>query len=162
MNNDFPVLDGIAPSWADVIVRATPKGGTMVETHLIKSINSSVKVDVGMIKSGGRPFKTTTGEESSEASWTLYHEGAIQLLRGLVALAPQRGSQYLISLVHFDIQIQWTPRGSVEVFERLIQGCRVVGNSLQAAEGTDATAVELALNPKKVVDMIDGKEVVLL
>lgn len=161
-NNEYPVLNGIAPSWADVVVRISPEGGPLIDMKDIKSINTGVTVEVGEKRAGGRLMKRTTGSESSEASMTLYREGFQTLLRQLKDLAPRRGSQALVSLVHFQIDLQFTPPGSVDVFQTIVQGCRLMGRSLNSAEGTDADVVEVALNPMKVIDVIDGVEVVML
>lgn len=161
-NNDYPVLDGISPSWADVIVRASPAGAPLLDVKDIAALNTNASVDVGQQKAGGRVMKRTTGESSFEASWTLYHDGYVKFIRGIKSLMPRRGNQRLITLVHFGIQIQWTPPGSVEIFERRIKGARILGSALNGAEGTDANKIEMSLSPIQIVDMIDGEEVVIL
>lgn len=161
-NNDFPVLDGVAPSWADVIVRLATTGGDLLEMKDISAINSGRTLEVGVAKRGGRDHKRTTGALSQEASLTLYREGYQKLLRGLKAAAPVRGNQRILSLVHFHIQFQHTPPGSVEIFERRIKGCRVTTDALNSAEGTDADTVEVGLSVIEIADVIDGEEVVLL
>lgn len=165
MNNEFPVLDGVAPSWADVIVKASPTAsGSLIDVKDIQSINTGTTVEFGEVRgaSGGRVRKRTTGSVSQEASWVLYREGYQQLLRALKDLAPKRGNQRAISLVHFNIQVQHTPPGSTEIFEYRIKGCRIAGRNLNGAEGVDADVVEVALNPIEIADMIDGEEVVML
>jgi hypothetical protein len=163
-NNDYPVLDGIAPSWADIIVKATPNGAALIEMKDISAINSGVTVEVGEQKAGGRVMKTTTGEVSYEASITFYREGYQKFLRGLAAAsdAGSRGDQSLYSLAHFNVQVQHTPPGSTEIYEYRLKGCRALGRSLNGAEGTDADTVEVTLHVKEIVDVIDGKEQVAL
>ena len=161
-NNDYPVYNGIAPSWADVIVRVSPDGAPLIDVKDITAINTGSKVEVGEARAGGRVMKRTTGSKSDTATMTLLREGYQKLVRGLKDLAPQRGNQRLISLVHFGIQIQHTPPGSDEVFEVRLKGCRLLGRDLNGAEGTDADTVEVELNPLEIVDVIDGEEVVLL
>lgn len=162
-NNEYPTLDGIAPSWADVKVRGN-SGGTLIEMVDIAAVNTGVTVEVGeqVGASGGRKLKTTTGKETPEASITLYRSGFQNFLRALKARAPLRGNQRLISLVHFDIQFMHTPPGSDEIFEVRIMGCRVVGRTMNDAEGTEAQKVEVPLNVKYIADMIDDEEVVML
>ena len=161
-NNDFPILDGIAPSWADIIVKATPYEGALLEMKDIAAINSASSVEVGEQRGGGRVMRRTTGDLSDEASWTLYRTGYQALIRNLASVAPTRGAQKLISLVHFDIQVQHTPPGSVEIYEYHIRGCRITGRTLNGAEGTDADQVEVPLSALQIVDIVDGEEVVLL
>ena len=89
MNNDYPILNGVAPSWADIIVRATPEGGALLDVKDIAAINTSCTVEVGEQRgaSGGRVIRRTTGSVSYEASMTLYRSGYQKLLRNLVAAA---------------------------------------------------------------------------
>jgi hypothetical protein len=165
-NNDYPVLDGIAPSWADIILKVAAPGAPVLESKHFKSINTGRTVEVGEQRAGGRVMKRTTGSGKSEASATLYREGAQILWRVLVASAKAqgyvRGNQVIIGMVHFGLQIQHTPPGSVEIFCRRLKGCRVLTDALNGAEGTEADVVDLGLNPIEIADVIDGEEVVLL
>lgn len=164
MNNDFPVLDGIVPSWADIIVRATPSGGPLISIAGIKSIETDVTVTVSEQRgaSGGRVMARTTGAVAYTAKATLYRSGYDELIEKLGALAPTRGKQQLISLVHFGITVQHTPPGSSKIFECRIKGCRLLGRNLASAEGTDAQTVDVVLNPLEIVDIKNGKEVAWL
>lgn len=161
-NNDYPVYNGIAPSWADVIVRLTGTDVPLLEAKDIVSLDDSSTVEVGETNAGGRVMKTTTGKGKNEASFKLYREGHNRLLRGLLSAAPARGSQKILSLVHFDVEIQFTPPGSDEIFLKRWKGCRVVGDAESGAEGTDAQQVDVTLHVKEIVRVIDGVEVVLL
>ena len=168
MNNDYPILNGIAPSWADIIVRCTPEGAPLIDVKDIASINTSSSVEVGEQRgaSGGRVMRRTTGAVSYEASMSLYRSGYQKFIRALAAAAESigqlRGNQRAIATVHFDIQIQHTPINDVEIYERILRGCRCLGSAVNGAEGTDADQVEVTLNPLEIVDIIDGKEVVWL
>lgn len=163
VSNDFPVLDGIAPSWADITVKMMGSNITLLDMRDIAAINSSRTLEVGEQRSpSGLVIKFTTGAASHEASWTLYRSGFQKMLRRLLAAAPRRGNQALISLVHFDIEIQHTPPGDTEIYMRRLKGLRVGGDTLNGAEGTDADKVEVPLKVKQIADVIDGVEVVLL
>ncbi len=162
IQNDYPVLNGIAPSWADVGVSITPNGAAIIQTKQIKSLNSSRKVDVGVQKQGGRVFKRTTGESSQEGTMVLYRDGYDELIREFVKIAPKRGNEYLISLVYFTVQVLHTPPGSVKIYERIWEGVRIIGDTMNGAEGTDADEVEVPVSIVQIADMIDGKKVVLL
>lgn len=160
----YPSLDGIEPSWADIAVTATVSGGDLLDMADISGIKWSRKVEVGMRKgtSGGRVMARTTGEGSQEASMTLYRSGLRNLIKSLVKNAPTRGNQVLISLVSFDIMIQHTPPGEVEIYQTKIKGCRYLGDSDDMKEGNEADKIEVTLNPIEIVQIIDGQEVVLL
>lgn len=158
-NFDYPVLDGIAPSWADIQVRAKPDGGDLIKMGDIAAINCGWTVEVGMQKEGGRVINRTRGDYSAQASWTLYASGYQKLLRALKAQAPLRGNQRLISLVHFLIHVQWTPPGSDDILEYKIKSCRMLGRTIDSAEGTAAQQIEVPLSTIEVVDIIDGEEI---
>ncbi len=164
LNNEFPILDGIAPSWADIIVRGSADGAPLLEMKDIAAIDTGSTVEIGEQRgaSGGRVIRRTTGAASYEASWTLYRSGWQKLLRAWMALAPARGNQRAISLVHFNIQVFHTPPGDTEIYEYRIKGCRIAGRTLNAAEGTEAQQVEVPLNPIEIADVIDNVEVVML
>lgn len=160
---DFPVLDGIAPSWADITVKMSGSNVALLDMRDIAAINTGRSVEVGEQKSpSGQVIKHTTGAPSQTASWTLYRSGFQKMLRALMAAAPRRGNQALVSLVHFNIEIQHTPPGDVEIYMRRIKGVRVNSDALNGAEGTDADKVEVGLVCKQIVDVIDSIEVVLL
>ncbi len=168
VNNDYPVYDGIAPSWADFKCVITGTTITLLETKDVAAVNTSRSVEVGEKRgaSGGRVMSRTTGASSQEASFTLYYDGYLRMLETLMAQAIARnfvrGNEVLISLVHFDFQMLHTPPGSTRIFDRRVKGARVIGDSLNPAEGTEATKVEVPLSVIKIADMINGKELVLL
>src|ERR1044071_8644261 len=118
-----PLLDGVAPSWADISVRISPSAGgggvagavigavanavvgNLLELGDIKAINTGTSVDLGEQREGGRVIKRTRGSVSYEASMTLYASGWQKLVKGLLAVAPRRGSQVLVSLVNFTVNV---------------------------------------------------------
>lgn len=163
VNQEFPVLDGICPSFADISVRITPIGAPLIEMKDIKSIDSGSSVEVGeQLSAAGQVMKTTTGKPKHEASMVLYYSGFVKLLDGLALVAPSRGNEKLVSLVHFGMILIWTPPGSTDVFERRLKGVRFVGEKVGAAEGVDAQTVDVALHVKKIVNMRNGVEITLL
>lgn len=163
-NQEYPVLDGNAVSWADIVVKSEIFDGPLVDVKDIAALNTSGTVEIGEQRgaSGGRVTRRTTGQVSYEASMTLYASGWQTMLANLSSVAPDRGNQKVISLVHFNLQVQWTPEGATEIQEKIIKGCRVTGVTRNGAEGTDADQVEVALNPIEIVDVIDGVEHVML
>jgi hypothetical protein len=164
INQQYPILNGIAPSWADVQIQCAVYDGALLEMVDIQAINTSVTVELGTQRgaSGGRVMRRTVGQVDQEASMTLYRSGFQTLMRNLASVAPARGNERLWSLVHFDIQYQYSPPGSVEIFERKILGCRIIGNTMNDTEGSDAQQVEVPLSCIKIVDVIDGVELVAL
>lgn len=168
MNNLYPTHNGVATSWADVIATATPDGGSIINVEDVAAISTSRSVEVGEQRglSGGRVMRRTTGAVSYEMSITFYRSGYQKFLRELAtaakALGLVRGNQVAISLVHFGFQIQHTPLGSDEIYDRRCKGCRFLGDTLDLSEGTDADQIEVPFSVSEIVDVIDGEEVVLL
>lgn len=168
MNNEYPVYNGVSPSFCDIKVAVTATGAPLLRMQGIKSINTSVSGEVGEQRgaSGGRVMKRTTGQVSYEASMTLYRDAFNEFLDNLAIAAQSlgyvRGNQVLVSLVHFGIQIQHTLPGVQDTFEHRIKGCRYLGRDLNGAEGTDPDTVDVKLSPLEIVDMRGGKEIVLL
>jgi hypothetical protein len=162
-NNQYPVLDGIAPSWSDIKCTLAASGLPLLEMWDLKAVNTGRTVEVGSQLSGGRVKKRTTGALTQEASITVYRDQFSKFCAALAKAAPKvRGDYYAISLVHFGFVIQHTPPGSSEIFERRLTGCRVLTDALNGAEGTDADSVEVGLSVMEIVDIIDGKKIVLL
>jgi hypothetical protein len=168
LNQEFPILDGVTPSWTDIICRATPAGGALIQVQDIQAIDTAVSMEIGEQKgaSGGRVLKRTTGSAKFEASMILYYSGYVKLLRELAKVAAAkgfvRGNQVGYSLVHFGIEVQFSVPNDSEIYQYRIKGCRLTGRSIKVKESIDAQLVECSLNPLEIVDVIDGKEVVPL
>lgn len=164
VNQAYPSLNDIEPSWADIATTFTISGGDLIEMADIASLKWSRKVEVGERRgtSGGRVMARTTGQGSQEASASLYRSGLRRLIRGLMKQAPSRGNQKLISIVSFDILIHHTPPGETDIYTTKIKGCRFLGDADDMKEGNDADKIEVTLNPIEIANIIDGVEVVLL
>lgn len=163
-SNEFPIFDGIAPSWADLQIKVKGKSTPLLDMRDVKEIKTGSTIEVGEQRSVGSGIliKRTTGSKKDEASWVLYHSGWMKLLRNLKSMAPLRRGKRALSLVHFDVQYLWTPPGDVDIFETRMKGCRIIGRNLDGAEGVDATTLEIPLSPIEIADFLDGEEVVLL
>jgi hypothetical protein len=161
-NNDFPVLDGISPSWADIIMKMAAPGAPVFECKDIKAVNTGVSIEVGEHRRGGRLYKRTTGSSKSDGSITVYRDAWDQWLENIGSLMPTRGNQRIYGLVHFGLQIQHTPPGSVKIFERRLKGCRIMGSTFNGSEGIDADVIEIPLSIVEIADVIGGVEYVIL
>jgi len=161
-NNDYPTYNGIAPSWADTIIRFTPDGAPVLDSKDVKGINTNTTLEVGEQRAGGRVMQFTAGSGSNEGSVTFYRNGYQRFLRALKDLAPTRGTYKILRYVRFDVVYQYTPFGADEIYERRLLGCFVSGSAINGAEGTDASEVEVPLKVAEIVDVVDGDEVVLL
>lgn len=159
---DFPVINGITPSWADILVSVSPESAPILELGDIKAINTDVTVELGEQRSGGRVVKRTTGSVSYDLSMTLYRTGYQKLLRALAAVAPSQGNKKRVSLVHFGLEIQHTPPNDSEIYVIRCKGVRYLGRAANDTEGTDPNEVEVKLSAIEIVDVIDGEEIVAL
>ncbi len=160
----FPTVNEITPSWSDIGITINVDVGQTLETIDYQGVKFASKVEVGAQRgtSGGRVMKRTQGSKTDEASLTMYKSGLRALQKALAEVAPKRGNQVLVSLVTFDVLVQWTPVGETEIYTTKIKGCRLLERSEDAKEGNDAAIVEVGLNPMEIVDVIDGQEVMLL
>jgi len=164
INNAFTIFDGIVPSWADLRVSLTPDGASLLDTRDVAEINTNTIVTVGQQGgvTGGRLLARTTGEKKDEASWTLYHSGYQKIIRAFKEIAPQRGNQRIVGLVHFHVQYLWSPPTGTDIFETQLRGVRMLGRELNSAEGPDPNKVKVPLSVAEIVDVVDGEEIVFL
>jgi hypothetical protein len=166
-NNEYPLFDGFAPSWADFTLKIQPIGVALVTARDVKSLNSGATVEVGTQMAGGRPRQSTVGSISFEASMTLYLSGAVQFERALkeAALASgyvRDGGVAQLSLVQFQIDYLFTPPAAVSIIERRLKGVRLLSEIEAPAEGTDATTVDYKLYVTERVKLVDGVQCALL
>jgi hypothetical protein len=149
MPQEYPTLNGVAPSWADQDgTKFNIYNGATIQTADLSAINWSETLELGTVKgvSGGAKRKRTSGEYDCEGSITFYVQGwdilsaalAAQSTRGRVGDAP------------FDVIQTWTllPDSSVRLLK--LVSCRVVGVSFAPAEGPDPLTVEVSLNIMEV------------
>jgi hypothetical protein len=166
VSQEYPSLNDVAPSWADIKTIVNISGGQTVVDIDYKSIKWSSKVERGEQAgaSGGRVMKRTTGSVKDEGSCEYYKSGLRKLLKAIVGSTGiyTRGNQQLISLVSFDILIQHSVPGDDEIYEEVMRGCRLSSFESSMAEGNDAEIVPMDLAPMYCAWLIGGKEVVLL
>ncbi len=164
INQDFPVLDGIAPSWADLSINFKGANSPKLEMKDLASVESTAKIEIGKLRglSGGKVTRTTTGASDYEGKLGLYQSGFVGLLDNLSGSMQRRGELYVYGTVFFDIQQFWTPFGTDEIFEKQINGCRILGDTLASAEGTDAQQVDLPMYVGEVIYVYRGKKFVAL
>lgn len=164
INQAFPILNGVSPSWADMSFKAIPSGVAIFDMSDVAAVSHGTTIEKGEQRglSGGRVIKRTTGSQSHEGSITFYRDGFQKALTNLAALAPLRGNQRAMGLVAFDAIIQHTPHNSVDIYEVRWKGVYFLGDSMSHAEGTDADKVEVALSIGERVHMINGVEITWL
>lgn len=156
----YPTLNEFEPAWCDVRIPIALYDGPVVETEDIAAIKWSDKVIVGAVKgTSGRKRKRTRGDLEGEASITFYLSGWKKMKAAFRVVAPKRDGKSQISLVAFDIPIQFTPPGSTDIFEILVRGGRVIGRSFDGKEGPEAQQIEIPLD---IVEVEEDGDIVLI
>lgn len=164
INQDFPIYDGVAPSWADVKFNFKGYNTPLLQLKDLASFETTASLEVGDMQgaSGGKIIRTTTGASKYEGKMGLYHSGFHDLLDNLGPSMPTRGDLRIYGVVFFDVQLFWTPPGSNEIFEKQVNGCRILGNTLAAAEGVEANKIDIPIKVAEVIYVIRGKKYVIL
>lgn len=161
MAEEFPTLNGIAPSWADLKITGLVYDGEDIDVEDVSDISWSDPIEIGVQRgTGGSIRRRTTGQSTPEASMTLYRSGWRKLKRALAAKAPSKGGRKRIGVVGFDILVQHTPPGESEIYKVKIEGCRIKGRSMSMTEGVDPDKVEVPLFPIAVVEIDEEEEVI--
>lgn len=158
---EFPIYNGIAPTWADVSVTANVYGGKLIDMADIYAVKLDPAVDVGEQHRGGRTVRRGSGQGKNTGELTVYRSAYQAFLRQIADIAPVQNGQRIITLVHFDIIVHHTPPGDTEIYQREGRGCRIVGNGLDGQEGVDPDKLTLPLSVVQIVDIVDGNEFVL-
>jgi hypothetical protein len=164
INQSQPSINGFAPSWSDIAINIGIEGGSALDIEDIAGIKYKTSLSVGKVKgvSGGRNMIQTTGESDEDASIDLYLSGIRKIKKALMQSAPTRGNQKAISLVPFTITVKFSVPGDDEIYTTILKGCRYGGTDIDAKPGTEAISSTVPLNPREIVDIINGEEVVLL
>lgn len=161
---EYPSLNDMAPSWADLTTRFSVYEGAVLDMADIAALKWGRKVDVAAQRgTGGIKRKRTTGQGDYEASLTLYRDAHEKLCEVLAEKAPQRGNRYRISLVPFDIFVNYSLPVGDRIYRVKILGARIVGDSDDAKEGPEAGQLEIPLDVMEIVNTLpNGKEIVLV
>jgi hypothetical protein len=168
VDNEFPILNNIVPSFADIKISFTPLGAPLVPMKMIKSLTFGRSVEVGEMvgASGGRVMATTTGTAKYTFGGVFYRPGYEQLEEALEAAAQsfaRRGNEVAISLIHFNADIIWTPPGSTKISHRRVTGIRLISDDNSPTEGNDADEIDCKFHVKTIANVLpNGKEAVLL
>jgi hypothetical protein len=164
VSQEYPLLDGNAPSWADITTTINVQGGGSFKDIDYKELKWSSTVARGEQRgaSGGRVIRRTTGELTEAGSAIYYRSGLRKLLKEIYPLAPVRGNQRLVSLVTFNVVVLHTVPGDDEIYHHEMRGCRLSSFDATMTQGTDAEEVAMDLAPLSNVQIIGGVEIVLL
>jgi hypothetical protein len=161
---DFPLLNGIVPSWADVAITFTALDGPALDNNDLSELSWKDELDIGFQKIGGRIIARGSGDVKQEASCRFAHSGWTKLKKILADMAPQRGDRFLIGLVGFNVLVQYTPPGvdGSPIYKVEINGCRVSGRDFAGKEGSELFSYAIPLNPIEIIEYDElGRKIVL-
>ncbi len=163
-NEEYPVMNEVAVSWAEVIATVNLPGGATITGIDWKGFTWESKVERGWQRGpGGRKKKKTSGQVDNTATASLYRSGMTKLKEGLEAVAPKDAAGVaMLSQVGFNLMIQFSVPGDPKITTIKIQGCNLDKDAGKTDDGsTDVDVVEIDLTPTRIVEMINGKETVL-
>lgn len=152
MANEYPTLNGVAPSWGDL---EGPSfiiyGGPTIQIADLSAIKWEESLNVGTKRgAGGRKTGRTTGEGDSNGGITFYEEGWQTLLDGLMTVVVAKGLKGY-GMVPFDVVYQFSPPNSSKTRLLKIESARVVKCGGGGAEGPDPNKIETDLNVMRVL-----------
>lgn len=164
MAQDYPLLNNIVPSWADIELTFTNFGGAALDNNDLSALNWKDDLEIGNQKVGGLIVARGTGDVKQEASCTFAHSGWTKMKKNLADNAPKRGDRYRIGLVSFNILCQYTPPGveGSPIYRVEINGCRVMGRAFDGKEGSEIFQYTIPLNPMEIIEFDElGRKLVL-
>src|SRR5262245_26991112 len=113
---EYPTLQGVAPSWADVAIKIASYDGPTLETTDFSAIKYSHSIERATTygTNGGRKRARTTGQYKCEGSMTLFKDGAKALRKMLGDIARSKGLGGFGD-VGFDVSVTHSFAGSSEI-----------------------------------------------
>lgn len=164
MGQEFPSLNQIESSWADVSCGFDIDGGELINESDIAAIKFDDKVSVGTRKglSGGLVTGSTAGEVESNLEIVFYRAGLRRMQRGLIKRAPLVRGQRAISRVFWNLIMHSTPVTSEDIYEHRFKACRLLGRGYDLKEGSDSDMITVPCFVTQIAELIDGEEIVLL
>lgn len=164
MASSVETLNETPVSWSEIEIVANVSGGGSFPDIDFKSLDCESKVDRGFQRGqGGHVKSKTTGMLTDTASASLYRSGLRALVRALGAVAPQDAAgRYQLSKVRFDLIVNHSFADDSDIHCLKILGCSLDKTTFKMAEGADADVVDVDLNPIRIIEVVDGKEMVLL
>jgi hypothetical protein len=164
MAGSVETLNGIAPSWAECEIVMNVDGGGSVPDIDWKNLDYEDKIDRAIQRGpGGRPKSKTTGQSTSTGSGTLYRSGYDALIAALIAVAPvDSANRVQLSKARFDLVVTHSYEADAKIYTVKLLGCSLDKRGAKHGEGIEADTIDVDLSPMKIVEMINGREVVLL
>jgi hypothetical protein len=158
----------MAVSWADLETKCSGTNVALFSIDDIAAFHTGRTVEVGQQRgrTGGRVKKRTLGSGDQEASITFYRDGFQSFLEKLSDAAAAagyiRGNQVVLTALEFDVDFKHSPLNDSKIYQRIARGLRVIGDTLDGAEGSDADQIEVPFSAAEIVDIVNGREVVLI
>lgn len=147
---EWPIVDGDYVSYAEITLRFAIPFAAPFETRDVTKIDWDDSKDPADVRGTG-PDKLgqTGGQYSCAASMTMLRSKYKAFLRALKSASPNGK----VSAVRFDVIVTWEPLdGEGELSTCEIIGCSIKSRKSSNAAGSDAAAIDIDLNPTKVID----------
>jgi hypothetical protein len=139
----YPIINGVAHSWANVEI--TAKG--QIFTGVV-SISYTATLEPGEVRgTGSQVIARTQGEETLEASIELLKADAQELIDAL-------GDGF--GMVPFEIVVNYAPKG-LPVITDTLKACRITSPQNDHSQGPDGLTVSFDLHPMAI--LYNGKQI---
>ncbi len=149
-------------SWLDGSCTFAVPGGDTIDDFDWTAFKCERTVSRGERKRLGLTVKTTVGSLAQSASITISRTSHRKLMEALAKHAREIGGVKRLSTVLFTILVQWTPIGDTQIYQRKFYACSMGKDSDDASDGDDPHNIEIDLQPRRIVDILDdGSEVTL-
>jgi hypothetical protein len=153
---DYPTLNGVAQSWADLTITIDVYGAAQIDAEDVKDISWKRSVERGeQRKTGGQLRARTAGQASYECTITFYASGYHKLIAALGAAAVAGGyvdstGAAQLSKVGWSTLVQHAPEGVDKPRKVSIQGCSLDEDGSDMSEGTDADTMATNVSPRRI------------
>jgi hypothetical protein len=141
---DAAHINGRYVSWASIKISLNS-----VDYSDIVALDYSDKLEPGAVRgTGPRKRGRTTGEYDCEGKITMHLDEARTFMRALANVNPS------IGLVEFPVIAYWSEEDGQEPHEVICEGCRIKSRESSNVPGSDAAAINFALDMMNVT--VDG------
>lgn len=142
MSEEYPLVNGRAPGWANTKITLSPNGGADFETRDFTGVKFADGHDGELLfGTGSLAVAKLDGQVAPEGSFTMLLPAFVRFQAALAAINPEIGA------VDFDVHVSWSPKtgpAAGRTFDAVMYGCSIKKRSFDGAGGK-AAEVEVEL-----------------
>lgn len=143
--NDYPLINGVYHSWAEVQLVFLPYGDGIFRTADFNAVSFTEKLEPGQVKGQGIIKRgTTIGEYSAEGSFSMLLNAHIKFLEVLARIA--RTKKIPVGAVQFSMAMSWKAVPGAPIVKAALAGCRIKERGFDGSPSPDATVVETPID----------------